>query len=114
MSNHTELINLIRNKLNISDKVVVHLEYDNLLDLDTEGYVANNKELTTFIITIHNDLTLEKEIAVIKHEFKHIQQKLEKRLISECGYVWCGEKMEVLDDYYDSPWEVEAREFENS
>lgn len=52
---------------------------------------------------------------VIAHELKHYEQfKLNKLRVDWSGYIrWNNTLMENIPNWYDSPWEAEAVEYEN-
>lgn len=68
---------------------------------------------TEFDIEIHPTEDLNDMLSSFAHEFVHVKQFAigELRMLKKCNKwkdnIWVNKKNEI-DDYYDSPWEIEA------
>jgi len=81
-------------------------------------YEDSNIRPRSFILEISNQLEGEELIKTIAHELVHVKQyvkgELKERHKPNYYHMWHKELVIVNDDnFYDVPWEVEARKFES-
>ena len=91
--------------------IVADMKYD-------QGSCVNTNRPKTYEITIHNKLDKRSKFKTLAHEIVHLKQwltgEMKDHIKSEDitktywkGKLWKNSGDE-LDDYYDSPWEIEA------
>lgn len=82
-------------------------------------YEDSNIRPRSFILEISDQLDGEELIKTIAHELVHVKQyvkgELKERYKPNYYHMWYKELIIVNDDnFYDVPWEVEARDLENT
>lgn len=87
------------------------MEEDGLCECET------NTNPRSFIIEISNKVKGEEFIKTVAHELVHVKQyvkgELKQRYKPHFHFLWYNNVVKITDDnYYNSPWEVEAREWE--
>lgn len=96
--------------LNIT--IVKSLPNEDLGYCDIISFNSQNKPRDFDIIITTKDQTKQEVISTLAHEMVHVKQFALKEL-NETHTVWRGTKLNSNVDYWDSPWEVEAREWED-
>ena len=81
-------------------------------------YEDSNIHPRSFILEISNKLDGEELIKTVAHELVHVKQyvknELRERYKPNHHHMWHQELIIVNDDnFYDVPWEIEARELED-
>ena len=71
-----------------------------------------------FTIEINKGLSKEDIVRTIAHELVHVKQyvkgELKERYVPDKHMMWHDERVDVgLSNFYNVPWEVEARKFED-
>lgn len=80
-------------------------------------YEDNHVKPREFTIEINKGQTDEDIVRTVAHELVHIKQyvkgELKERYVPDKHMLWHDERVDVsLANFYDVPWEVEAREIE--
>lgn len=98
----------------LSNYVYVELQFKDL-EKGTWGFCSptdyDYKNHREFEILINRNLVKYNQIKTICHEMVHVKQFARKELrdFNYNVFKWKGEKLTIDDnDYYSSPWEVEA------
>ncbi len=89
-------------------------------DMEEDGlceYEYDNITPRSFLIELSKKLKGDEFIKTIAHELVHVKQyvrgELKERYKPTSHLLWCNEIVECTEkNYFDAPWEVEAREME--
>jgi hypothetical protein len=67
-----------------------------------------------FVIHIYADKSLRRTISTLFHELTHVKQHIyDGFTLTNTSAIWKSDYLHLSEeDYWDSPWEVEARQYE--
>jgi len=91
----------------------LEIYFDGEFNNDCCGYVEYEPNDNEILMYINPSLNKKDIITTLFHEMVHVKQYLHNELKSGIGKLpsrWKGKKYNV--SYYESPWEVEAYEYE--
>jgi len=73
-----------------------------------------NKRYEIRLARAQIDTTLEAVLLALFHEMTHVKQFIKDGFINQVPYIWKNKRASLDQDYWLSPWEMEARAMERA
>ena len=69
-----------------------------------------------FVIHLYADKSLRRTVSTLFHELTHVKQHVyDGFTLNDTSAIWKSDYLHLTEeDYWDSPWEVEARQYERN